>query len=286
MNQLEYITRTLSRAQKKRFENYVVTRIYHLLDDLSIKIVTQQYVCRPENKRALTDLFFPQFGLHIEVDEPYHLSQEEQDNIRELDVINATKGHEFRRIKIVEDLESIHKQIEAIVNEIKTLKNTQSDFRPWDPEKEYDPETYIVKGTISVEDNCAFFRMTDAASCFGKKFKDKGIWKGGIKHPVEENVSIWFPKLYENGDWNNAISDDENVITEKSKNSEIITRHTERIMNLPYHKRIVFARVKSPLGDVMYRFRGVYELDRTKTSIENGLIWNRISKTVQTYRSL
>lgn len=283
MNQIEYITRTLARTQKKRFENYVVTRIYHLLNDLSIKIITQQYVSRPENKRALTDMYFPQFGLHIEVDEPYHLSQKEQDQIRELDVVNATKGHQFRRVDISKGLENVHEQIDAIVQEVKRLKNSDLDFKPWIPEKEYDPETYIIKGTISIDDNCAFLRMTDAASCFGKKFKDKSIWTGGINHPIEENVVIWFPKLYENGDWNNSISDDENIITEKSKNNELTERHTEKIINLPYHRRIVFARVKSPLGDVMYRFRGVYELDREKTSINSGLIWNRISKIVQTY---
>lgn len=90
-DKLDYITRQLSRASKKRFEHYVINRIWHLLDDLSIKFITQQYVVRP-NGRALTDMFFPQFGLHIEVDEPYHLSKKEQDRLRQSDIINAT-GH-------------------------------------------------------------------------------------------------------------------------------------------------------------------------------------------------
>lgn len=43
-NQLEYIARQFSKAQKKVFEHYVVTRIWHQLNDVEIKFVTQQYV--------------------------------------------------------------------------------------------------------------------------------------------------------------------------------------------------------------------------------------------------
>jgi len=73
MDKKEYIIRQLGRTKNKRYESYVVTRIVHLLNDFSIKFVTQQYVSRPEG-RALTDLFFPQFGIHIEVDEGQHFT--------------------------------------------------------------------------------------------------------------------------------------------------------------------------------------------------------------------
>lgn len=71
MNQLEYIARQFSRAEKKAFEHYVVTRIWHQLDDTEIKFVTQQYVKRPDGI-ALTDMYFPQLKVHVEIDEGHH----------------------------------------------------------------------------------------------------------------------------------------------------------------------------------------------------------------------
>lgn len=290
MPKLYHITRSLSRTQNKRYENYVITRIFHLLNDLEIKIITQQHVSRPDGKRALTDLYFPQFGLHVEVDEPFHLEQKEKDLVREADVVNATQ-HRFRRVDISKGLTNIHEEIDSIVNEIKELKKTSNNFVPWEPEKENNPETYIQKGSMSIDDNCAFFKMTDAASCFGKKFVEKSIWKGGVLHPVEQNVIIWFPKLYPNGEWLNSISNDEDTIIEKMKlnddnsNFKKIEEHILNTISSPYQTRIVLAKVKSPLGDVMYRFRGVYQLDKNKSGVEEGLIWIRVSKEVKTYNN-
>lgn len=129
INKLDYFTRQLSRARRKRFEYYVVSRIWHTLDDLSIKFVTQQYVVRP-NGRALTDMYFPQFGLHIEVDETFHLNQEYQDKLREADIINATE-HRIERVDTTKEIGSINERISEIVNLIK-FKKSNIDFIPWD----------------------------------------------------------------------------------------------------------------------------------------------------------
>lgn len=283
MNQLDYITRQLSRAQKKRFENYVVTRIWHLLNDLELKFTTQQYVSRPEGI-ALTDMYFPQLGIHIEVDEPHHKKQIEKDEIRELDIINAT-GHQLCRIDASKDLTSINQQIDEVIQIIITTKENNLNFKPWDFEADYNTQTYIDKGFIDLTDDCAFRTMVDAANCFGYSYKPKGIWTGGVRHPKENNTIIWFPKLYENNGWNNSISDDEDLIKEISLIQENIIPHIERTLAEKIYRRIVFARVKSPLGDIMYRFKGLYELDLTSTNNENGLIWRRIAKQVQTYAS-
>ena len=48
-------------------------------------------------------------------------------------------------------------------------------------------------------------------------------------------------------------------------------------------KRVVFARVISPLGDVMYRFKGEFELDPHRTNYENGTVLRRSSERVLTY---
>ena len=104
MNKTNYIIRQIAKSYKKKYENYVVTRIWHLLNNLDIKFVTQQHVTRPEG-RALTDMYFPQIQLHIEVDEGQHFNskglQIDEDAVRELDIINAT-GHTVERIKVVD----------------------------------------------------------------------------------------------------------------------------------------------------------------------------------------
>ena len=74
MKRLEYISRSLSKIQHKKFELYVISRIIHKLDDPEIKYVFQQYAARDNNtgKYALIDLYLPQLGIAIEVDEAHH----------------------------------------------------------------------------------------------------------------------------------------------------------------------------------------------------------------------
>jgi SRA domain-containing protein len=94
---------------------------------------------------------------------------------------------------------------------------------------------------------------------------------------------IWFPKLYKNDDWNNRISDDEKTIWENSESPEINKEHIDRNLRSRVFRRIVFVRVKGPLGDVMYRFKGEYQLDRKATNYQDGRVWRRVSKRVRTY---
>lgn len=281
MYKLDYISRQFCRAEKKKFEHYVVTRIWHLLNDLSIKIVTQQYVTRPEG-RALTDLYFPQFQIHIEIDEGHHKNLIQFDKLREEDIINAT-GHEILRVDVTKELESINNDIEIIINKIKSKKSSLQDFKPWDIETEQNPKTYIDRGFIDLKDDCAFRTMVDAANCFGNDYKPKGIWTGRAKHSKEKEKHIWFPKLYKNGKWNNTISTDEKEIREICEIPEIARPHIDSVLNNGIYKRIVFARVKGPLGDIMYRFKGEYELDIGLTNYKDGLLWKRINEQVKTY---
>lgn len=281
MNKLEFICRQLSRAEHKKYEHYVITRIWHRLNDDDIKFVTQQYVVRPEG-RALTDMYFPQLKKHIEIDESHHKNQIDADKIRQADIINAT-GHDILRIDTTLGLEKINSTIENIINEIKNAKKNDSAFKPWDFEAEQNPLTYISRGFIDLKDDVAFNTMVEAANCFGNNYKPKAIWTGGATHPKENGKIIWFPKLYKNGEWNNSISDDENIITESSEFPEKRKLHVEKELKKGLYKRIVFARVKSPLGDIMYRFKGEYELDLKESNFEQGLIWKRINQKVKTY---
>ncbi|MCF6226814.1 MAG: hypothetical protein L3J22_11025 [Xanthomonadales bacterium] len=281
MDKKEYIIRQLGRTKNKKYEAYVVSRIIHLLDDFSVKFVTQQYVMRPEG-RALTDLFFPQLGLHVEVDEGQHFVADniKADKIREADIVNTT-GHEILRVDVTKSFEDINNKIGNIVQRIKELKN-QSVFVPWDIDSEFSPDTYIKLGYIVVSDNVAFKTIKDACNCFGHNYS--GYQRAGAPHPDSE-VMLWFPKLFPNGEWNNQISDDEEIIFEKNEDAEKAKEHFLSHLNNKKHKqkRIVFAKVKGNLGDTLYRFRGLYKLDTQESNENIGLVWKRIERKVQTY---
>lgn len=282
MDKKEYIIRQLGRTKNKKYEAYVVTRIIHLLNDFSIKFVTQQYVTRPEG-RALTDLFFPQFGFHIEVDEGQHFNQAniEADKIREADIINAT-GHEIFRIDVTKSFDDINTQVDVAVNKIKSMRK-RGPFTPWDIESEFDSATYIKRGYIDIEDNVAFKTIKDACNCFGHNYT--GYQRAGAAHP-DHNIMLWFPKLFPNGEWDNQISSDEKVITERNEDDKKAKQYVSSHVNNKEkhkHQRIVFAKVRGNLGDVLYRFRGQYQLDVKDSNAKTGLIWRRIETRVRTY---
>ncbi|MEA5140789.1 AbaSI family restriction endonuclease [Arcicella rigui] len=282
MDKLEFICRQLSKAENKIFEHYVITRIWHLLNDTDIKLITQQYVVRPEG-RALTDMYFPQLNIHIEIDEGHHKKQVLSDKIREADIINVT-GHEVLRVDVTKSLEVINSIVDNIVNKLKVAKKMKSDFKPWDFEAEQNPLTYISRGYIDLKDDVSFKTMVDAANCFGHSYKPNAIWKGVVKHPREDGKYIWFPKLYKNEGWDNSISNDENIITEvcldKSKES------TYPELKISGTKHIVFARVKSSLGDTMYRFKGEYEVVSDAIKERNKRVLKRVSTRVKTYNNV
>jgi len=283
MDKKEYIIRQLGRTKNKKYEAYVVTRIIHLLDDFSIKFVTQQYVSRPGERRALTDLFFPQLGLHVEVDEGQHFNHIniKADKIREADIVNAT-GHEILRIDVSKSFEDINTQISSIINKIREIKRNRS-FTPWDMDSEYDPETYIKRGYIDIADDVAFKTIKDACNCFGHNYS--GYQRAGASHP-NSDIMLWFPKLFPNGEWDNQILDDEETIIERNKDNKKAKKHIlSHIENKEKHKhqRIVFAKVKGNLGDILYRFRGLYKLDAEMSTEKEGLIWRRTTTRVETY---
>ena len=62
---LEYLVKTFSRANKKDYENYNLTGIWHRLNILDIKPVIQQYVKLIDGTYALIDLYFPQINLGV-----------------------------------------------------------------------------------------------------------------------------------------------------------------------------------------------------------------------------
>lgn len=281
MMKYRYIKSQLAKTNKKNDENYVVTRIWNKLDSLDIKFITQQYVARENGKYALTDMYFPQVDLHVEIDERHHKAQIEYDQIREQDIISIT-GHEIYRIDVSGTIEEVNQSIDEVVEKIKGKISLLGDaFIPWEVEKEYEPETYIQKGFVDLFDNVSFRTSADVANVFGHNYK--GFQRGGTRHPYRDDVMIWFPKLYPNGEWNNSISFDGTVIRESNLHDDKRENHVNEVINNQKHKRIVFAKVRGPLGYVMYKFKGEFELDIIKSKEENCLVWIRISDRVSTF---
>jgi len=282
MNKTEFIIRQLARTKHKKFEQYVVTGIIHKISNIDLKFVTQQYVNRPEG-RALTDLFFPQLNLHIEVDEAFHKNNVKEDELREQDIIDAT-NHEIIRVDASVEITSINSQIDDVVQLIKDkVESLGDEFIPWDIDKEFSSEFYVKKGYISLADNVTFKTIKDACNCFGHNYS--GYQKAGANHP-DPNILLWFPKLYPNGKWDNKISNDENTIFENSIDLDIANKHIHSHIHQlsgEKHIRIVFARVKDNLGFVLYRFKGLYKLNLERSCLDVGLVWERESTEVLTY---
>jgi hypothetical protein len=269
----KYIIRSLAKLTQKPWELFAISRILHKLDDDEIEFVQQQYVRRANGSRALTDLYFPQFSLHLEVDEPHHDqdNQRKSDHLRELDIVEVT-DHEIVRIKIsdseqqiVKPMAEIKQDIDAFVEKVREEKRAAvaaGTFSPWDMEKRYSADPVIQKGTISVADNVAFKTQVEALRCFG--FAGKGYQRGAWRINDGSNDWVWFPRLFQHGHWINELSEDGRTISERAVGQEgidSIARQRADYERGRVRQHIVFAKAKDALGQNVLRFVGCFELD-------------------------
>lgn len=274
LNKDDYVLASLRRiGRNKKWEVYVVTRIIHLLDDDNLEFACQQCVKDKGNDRFyLTDLCFPSLGLYIEVNEKGGHSgknakiddKERQEAIQtstswnQLD-IDTYEYHGDDKNPVDKTLEDINKTIENVVEEIKKRKSElESNGKKiiWDYNAKYDPKKYINKGSINPEENICFRYIRQALMLFGYK---KGHFQGGSWHIKGTNERVWFPKLYNNinkdgVEWINTVENNLQTITMQRKINGVITETPELL-----ERAIVFAHQKNLLGQVVYRFMGVFE---------------------------
>ena len=145
-------------------------------------------------------------------------------------------------------------------------------------------KTYIEKGFIDLADNVAFRTIKDGCNCFGYNYK--GYQKAAAPHPYESDTRLWFPKITVDSIWDNSISGDGKVIIEKCTDDRLRAEHVENCLNDERVKRIVFVREKDAYGELMYVFKGLFEIDKNRSNSENGVFWNRIATRVKTYPSI
>jgi very-short-patch-repair endonuclease len=189
---LNYITRIFEKTSHKRIENYVITRIWHLLKSDEIKMMHQQYVDLGQGQRALTDLYFPQIDYHVEVDEEYHLANKEADQIREAGIISRT-GHIVRRIDCSNevDLHAINRQVDTVVEEINKLieeRKEPGNFIAWSTD-ELTPEFWKNRGVISVRDNVNLTTIDDIGKLFDVRIINRGYLKAGAAKYEKDGYS-------------------------------------------------------------------------------------------------
>jgi very-short-patch-repair endonuclease len=261
----EYLIRTFSRTKRKDYENYILTAIWHKLDRSDIQPVTQQYIKRSDGRYALVDLFFPQINIGIECDEVYHIENEEKDYKREitmeqmLSAYEETEDFELYRIKAYEEIESIEKQIDDVVANIKN-KIRRSIFPAWDfSESPY--SIAVDKKMIHVADRLAFRTIVDICKCFCKYYNGMQLAYFNIGHGYQ----LWCPKLAINLEgehrsvargWINILSDDWNSIEEANDNVSKVMKESDKLQSS--RPRIVFAKSTDVLGQSAYRFIGVF----------------------------
>ncbi len=281
---LEYLTRLLKKISAKGLETYVISRIWHLLNNDQIKIVPQQYVKHISGQYSLTDLYFPQFDIHVEVNEPGHYYSEGKilsDAIREQNFI-VSSSHQVMTVDCTRDLQEIHRQIDAVIASIKSaalLQIQQKNFKPWQPELEYKAAYYKDQSTLSALDNIALETIEQICGLFRVRVPKMGFQrKGAVPYPSMENTIIWWPTM-ENKNWINRITPDGNTITEKANKEKIPGSHATDVMNHP-HRRITFFKDRDILGYTYYRFKGIFELDFSRSNTSDGLFWSKISDTV------
>ena len=260
--ELEWQALRLRKIVHKKFELWAITRIVHGLDDPEIEWVTQQAVpAREEGKRALLDLYFPQFRLAVEIDELQHVDQVEQDRLRERYVID-TANVEFWRWKMqdIHTLDDARDRVDELVDDIRERKRAQikeGTFVPFRFGRTSDPAEWIARGGVGIPDDARFRRHIDVARLFGK---DLVMHRSGMLR-VSPTVQVWFPKLYPNQQWHNALLDDGRRIVQR-----LAVDVTAGVDPAPLpvgtgtgETRLVFAHYRDEFGRIYYRFVGAFE---------------------------
>ena len=281
--QLDYMERLFYKLKNKKTESYVIHRIWDRLDDTRIQFVIQQLVKLPNGKRALADLYLPQLGLFIEINEPYHEWQQEEDKKRNETIVEITKNN----LLIVQcgnpakpgewlSIDDIHKQIDHIVDVIKEKIANTPDLKPWNRNECLTVEYHKKKGIFRIDDSLR--TIDDICAVFDTQPKHRGYLRmGATPVPGHEDLEIWYPIKDNNKGWKNEREDGDDTIIEYHEDENKRAKHVAAVIK-DHHRRITFFRSEDALGIVLYRFLGVYQLDIDESQKRGKCVWRRKSK--------
>lgn len=282
----QYILKSLSKIRNKKWEFFIISRIIHLLSDDDIEFATQQIVHPPDSDSwYLTDLYFPQFGIHLEIDERHHLSQAEKDKERHRDIVAAT-NERIERISTfhadheMKTLGSVRSDVDGFVDLIKSKKLEQQkdgSFIPWTMNQARRVQTVLERGYVSIEDNVTFRLQTGPLRCFG--FSGISYQRGGWRIPDGTGDWVWFPRLYRHNIWENQMTGDGMVIHQKAMSDKARSHNVQQIQKANSSTRpktIVFAKAKDNLGFNLLRYVGTFRIN-PEQSIAEAIRFDRIS---------
>lgn len=264
MNKLEYLVKTFSRTKRKDYENYILNAVWHKIENLNIRPVTQQYVKGNNNEYYLIDLYFPQINVGIEVDEAFHKKNTESDLKRELTIeeklssIRRDSLFELKRIDATLPLQKLTERIETVSAEIRE-NIADNKITEWDTDVSIE-ERIKKNGYLSVDEFYRFRLITDVANqLFFKNYK--GYQKASFAITIDdEDALVWFPTIStkvkeEHSQWLNYLNKDWSVITEENIRDDGKTVDHE-LDDL----RVVFAKIKDNFGRFSYRYIGNFRL--------------------------
>lgn len=288
MGQTHFILRSLSKISKKRWEHYAINRIYHRLSDPEIEFVCQQCIRKDDGQIYLADFFLPQLDIYLEIDEGHHDSEEAKirDAKRSFDIAEAAGLTEVRIAASGVEIEQFNSEIDAFVELVRQRKDAavkNRSFRKWEYEHRFTARPHLETGSVEIGPHAAFRTHKDALECFGynKGHMQRGTWN--LPPHVADalglsgNCMVWFPKLYEQPQWNNSLSDDGTIISEVNKNPD-------NDYDDPWDKRIVMARSRDELNRTLYRFVGVFE-NAPEYRSKNERKFRRVATSLKTYPS-
>lgn len=280
---LDYMATMFKKIAHKRFETYVIQRIWHRLNDNDIQFVTQQYVKRPKvDEYALADLYLPQMNMIVEINEPYHYRndvQKHHDELRNADVSRIANS-EIHVVDCRGSIDEVNTQIEQIVNRIREKKNekeSRNEFFPWLGISNEPAKYYAQKQYLDVRDNEYVETIDDICDIFHTKAIHRGFLRaGGVI--LSDKLGVWFPNT-ENKLWCNSLIEEGLYICEypydEVKRSDHVKKHCAE-----NRQRITFLRQKDALGFNLYKFVGVFEIDKQRSMKENKCYWKRIADKV------
>jgi len=267
MDKLDYLRRVFAHTKGKTFENYIINQIWAKVEGFGLYPVTQQYVKRPKGY-ALIDLYFPQITFAVEVNENFHKRTIASDQMRMEDIFSSIPDIHVENVNEegVKDYEIVKKQINDVVKKIEHKVNELGPFK-WEEnwkEKEYEKKLSAArkKGKLDVSDSIGFKRIQVTNDIFNMNMSEGYLQYGKSWFKKSDNEYIWFPHLTKQAKWENSVSNDWNVITEKYivKDKGNLPR-PEGDKSLD--KKIIrytFAKYKDLLGEVSYRFIGIFTI--------------------------
>lgn len=277
MYKLDYLTRLFKSIGNKRFESYAVQRIWHLLNDDSILIVTQQYFKKTNGSYALADLYLPQLDLVIEINEGQHYTIDNK-------IRDAIRNHEIETISgatvIVINasnvtLNDFNREIDDVVKNIKRrIKNKGKSYIPW--EGDMFSSTYLqTHKCLRVCDQIYVKSIDDVAAIFGTKAIHRGYLRAaGFPIPFTKNTMVWTPSIYSK-QWANVMIN-ASCIEEYNKIDPVKrTEHVKQQITKD-EVRVTFFKQKDFMGLNYYKYVGVFRIDKVASLKINKCIWRRV----------